>query len=883
MTLQDASGLYYYADQADDNSWVVSAQVGRIYLKNLPKGWENMKLSWERDARYGGVFRSLSSSLEYCKDGRAILNKIATESTVEAYAKLTIWMWQPDFTYAEWYSCLIDFSTISSLSYPDKLQTEYSGTLKAGTLDGDLHMLLETRGGVQYNMPFWEYDSATSSFSTVAKFLAHTGIKLLYSSKYEGATVNGSPLHLVVNGFNQGIIGSQLHTIPAMTFRSETQANGATTFIGNQILTNDLITGNQGQYNNEGNYKLPGQSQPFTQRNNLIHNNLKVPVELNFKIEVAFSGTWSYNYPFFSGFRPNILFALFECTQIDGIDVITERSLARLDPIILAQWEIGGFNSSGSATYVPPTNTWTLRTGDVPHDEFVMNANPITLKPNHSYTFALLYDFSFLPASGVRVMPSGNTLDCTFSNLSVTLFSAYNGGAAAPVSAPQAPPNAFPCFTPAQVLDKLVKSLNSERTNNFGFPVIPSTTPYAGVSDYLEDTLILPGDNYDNVPRLTFFTSESALQNLPGQPFLSMSINDFFQSALSMWGCGMGIENDATTGDPTVIRIEPMAHFYDASTEIFDLQDNVSAPVTKELAFDLMCSTIEGGYGSQSLNNVYGVDSPHAPQSYNSPLKNANKKESLVNTIIANPYYEENSRQRQATSPLPVSAANSNGGTGSSGGNSAMVFEVGVAPAYELPDVINGITVSVATPDNIAYPTEAYGLQQYPTAQCTDPTAASAPYFKGYYYPDAMINNGITPRRNLMRNGAWLHGLFDGQESKFISFVKQYQMLFNGTAVEKPSISSNIDSGLLDEVGDIAVSDLAAKLFRPWIFNVTTKVPINAYALINNNPRGYIKFTYGSRTYKGFIMYVEQSGINSPVQLKLLAHPETTDADLRAI
>ena len=83
ITLQDISGNYYYADENNDGSYTVSTSLGVRYLKYLPKGWENIKLTWERDARYGGVFRSLSSSLEYSKDGRAILNKIATESTVK--------------------------------------------------------------------------------------------------------------------------------------------------------------------------------------------------------------------------------------------------------------------------------------------------------------------------------------------------------------------------------------------------------------------------------------------------------------------------------------------------------------------------------------------------------------------------------------------------------------------------------------------------------------------------------------------------------------------------------------------------------------------------------------------------------------------------------
>lgn len=881
ISLQDITGAYYYATENNDGSWTVST-ASLSYLKHLPKGWENMKLTWERDARYGGVFRSLSSSLEYSLDGRAILNKIATESTVEAYAKMTIWKWQPDYTYTEWYSCLIDFSDIKSMSYPDTFRQEYQGMLTAGTLDGGLYMLLETRSGVQYNMPYWEYDETTGVFTTSAKFLAHTGIKLLYSSRYEGATVNGSPLHLTINGWNQGVLANELHTIPAMTFSSETQANGATTFIGNQILTNFLRTSNQGQYNNERGFAGAGDSRPFTQGNNLIKNNLNVNVELNFKIEVAFTGTMTFNYAVFTGFRPYLLFALLPCTQVDGLDHVRRTSLSRYSPIILAQWEIGGWTGTGSDTYTPPTNTFTLRTGEATHDGFTMNTDPIVLEPNTSYTLALLYDFSSLPTTTIHVMPPGNFIDLTFTNLSITLFSAYNGGAGSPVAAPQAPPNAFPCFQPAQVLDKLAKCLNSTETNTFGFPIIPSGTTYTGVSDYLEDTLTLPADNYDNVPGLTFMTSESGLQNLPGQPFLSMSINDFFQGAFSTWGCGLGIEND-TSGNPTILRTEPMEYFYDADTQIFDLEDNVSSPVTKELAYDLLCGSIDAGYGSQSLNNVYGVDSPHSQQVYNSPLRNVTKREGMVNPLIANPYYEENRRFQQATSPLPVSAINSNGGTGSSGSNSAMLFEVGIAPPYVLPDTINGVTVSIYTPDNVLYPTIAYGLQQYPTAQSTDPTASTAPYFKGYFYPDTAINNGITPRRNLMRNGRFLRSLFDGQDSKFISFVKQYQMLFNGTATEKPSVSSNIDSGLLEEVSDISVADLGDKLFRPWIFNVTTKVPINAYQLINSNPRGYIKFTYGNRIYKGFIMYVEQSGLNAPVSLKLLAHPDTTDADLMAI
>ena len=123
----------------------------------------------------------------------------------------------------------------------------------------------------------------------------------------------------------------------------------------------------------------------------------------------------------------------------------------------------------------------------------------------------------------------------------------------------------------------------------------------------------------------------------------------------------------------------------------------------------------------------------------------------------------------------------------------------------------------------------------------------------------------------------------DGSESGYLAIKKQYQMQFNGTAIELPGIATNFYSGAVNEIADIPISSLGNKIFRPYLFRFTSRYAFNAYQLINENPRGYIQFTWGGTVYKGFIWKISYKVNQGTTDFALIAHPDTTNDDLLKI
>lgn len=106
-----------------------------------------------------------------------------------------------------------------------------------------------------------------------------------------------------------------------------------------------------------------------------------------------------------------------------------------------------------------------------------------------------------------------------------------------------------------------------------------------------------------------------------------------------------------------------------------------------------------------------------------------------------------------------------------------------------------------------------------------------------------LFNLDITPKQMLLAHGPWLRSLSYKQDNRNIQFQ---------TAYKTATLQINYPSGVVDEDASETILSLGNRLFLPFIFKFTTRVPDNIIPLMEANPRGYITFTYDGLTWKGF-------------------------------
>lgn len=698
--------------------------------------------------------------------------------------------------------------------------------INTNTLDSKIYELLKANSNSAKNIPLWEYVSG--AWNHTGSFAYHDGIKLLFSSTWIGAPKDTNHVKYQIGTWDSGNHGPSegVHTIPALDQQNIVQNNGTTTYIGNDILEPVLLVGKQGQYSNE--VSFTDGSKPY--ENYLFKNTLETAVNLNVELSAVFEidpSTGNY-IDWTGGSDRTLTFCLFEVDENNNAAMPIYTYISLYDLILIG----------------PPPAT--------PPFIILNTVTNVTFNPGKTYVFGIVQDF--YPAGGT----GANTLTFFLSKLEVRFISYFNNGTSAPAPAPMWSPTTIAGFKPSDLWAKLVQAIDSTTTNAFGFPDIIGA--YTGVSTFLASTPP-PEDNYGLIPSQILLASQNSVRNIQGQQYVTASIADFFTTWFNMAGCGLGIEGDT-------LRIERLEYFFDASTQIMDLGTNISG-FTIEPFIQGRFNNINCGYSEPETNNDFGVDEYNMPAKYRLPLNKLPKVKDLsITTVTAG--QNEIEKIRQQTNDAIQSNPS--------------------APSNMVILQLDSTTVSGETqqPDGTPESVIAYNLLKYPTAQSTDPTAATAPYIKGLYFPDTAINVNLFPAKNLLRLGRFLRSMLDQLDSSVISYCNQYQMNYNdpSTVLTLPGISTNIYGQTVNSVADIPVSSLDAKLFRPYLLKFTATYPESMYAIINSNPRGYIRFAYiddnGQQVeFKGFIWSVTQEvGNNSATNFELLCHPDVSDAAL---
>ena len=877
MSIQDINGNYYTAGLSLDGTYTVTTTPTQTFLPTIPKGWDDMKIVYQRDSQTLGIFRSSndesSGSYQFAKEARAIIQFIRRTQGVKGYGLLTTWILDyaninPALvSYLVFYASNLDFTT-----YKDSHQEQL---LSIDTLDSGLSRDYMAYKSTVYNMPIWQPDGL-GGWVTDASFVVHDGIKLLYSSTYNSSASPDNPLiynnggAAAIGGFNRGRHGTSpttagFHTIVNLAPYNIVANNGTTTNIGNDILQPFLIQGTQqnsanGGYPGEEFFAGANNSRSYTSGNNSLKNLLPnsgitsgtINVNLNVSATIL-PGTAIFNTD--SPTAPFLGFVLFE---------IAPNDICTPDPI------------TGEFSYIPIYRQPLLPLLGISTPTIINQTSAATLNYDRAYLFALVYDDLTNPRNQNDYIQT-----LKFSNLQFSISSLFDWGASGePIPAPSFPPSVFPAFRLHQVLEKLVPYLATTNTDGYGFP-LPVTTPYTGVSTFLNNPAQPP--IADLVPYQVMLSSSYCIHDLQGQSYLSISLDQLADFCKKQCGTGLGRSGNT-------IRIENLEFFFDSSTMILDLGYDVFGFEETEL-IDGLGANLKLGYTAQDLNSDFGTDIINTALFFNTPLSEIPGTMDFTETgIITEIYAIEKDRARIVNQPVGATYDPASPSTD----NQTYAF-------YTLP---NQTQILPAAGGNPNYPNLieydpsnnpvnvfAYQLTQrngvnLPAAQSLDPTAAAAPYIFGTRYPDSVYNIELSPCRALQRaTGKYLHSIFDTVlDSFYLTFRDVYQMQFNNTVSGLSGIESNLVTGganpVTTEFKDIKIGTLPAPLFRPVIYTVTSKYPVNLYNILDTNPNGYIRFWsknengFGYTERKMFLMKAEQAANGSATVFTGYATPD---------
>lgn len=855
MSIQDANGNYYYAELNPDASWLVSVSATPYYIV-LPDGWDTIQIVWERDPETIGIWRSSTEegNYKFSMDGRAIIQHIEAAQGIRGYGLLTIYQWQPDFTYAKFYPSELDFNTYKS--------DEQNELLEISTLDSGLRRDYMAYKDSAINIPFWkllpgivpEWVPYNDGNPLQNVWVQHNGLKLIYNSTFISGATTAYPLTFLditgIHGFNHGKHEASgpndgRHTLFNLSQLDQRQNNGATSFIGNTILSQQLLTGNQtvgiNQPINERNFGGVNDSQPYTRNNYSLKNAL--PVAPNtFQMNAVASGTFTgATITYTNNGNPCFIsFVLFEIGTVLDFGVqfdTTEGNPAIANYTYQTIYQID-LPATGSPYTLPNVNFNNYA-----------SPSPVNINPSMVYVIGIIYDegpsFGGLSGDG-----SKNVFLPPLSALQFSLLSLSDGGISGiPIPAPQLNSSVFAGYRGFQMLEMLTPLLASTNTDLSGFPVPVVPAVYSGRSDWLSSS-VSTADS-DTKPFQVVFSSMYSLHSLVGQSYISMSISQLYGFWKKQFGVGMSIENDIS-GNPTVLRMEPYIYYFpdgdNLANMIIDLGYNVAGLTLENAGQELgIAANLKTGYqdDSDTLNSNGGADVFCGENYWNTPVANIPGTIDLEETdILVEQTAIELARAQQATQPIGQSYNPASPSTD----NQALAV-------YCMPT--NFDLNHAVDPGNNVVPINPYLVEQFdgvmnPAAQSNDPLAITNPYIANLNYPDTAINLKLAPGRIFHRYvGNYLHSLLAKMDTLNLIYRKQSVMQYNNVALGLTGITQKLSflSQTIKEMQDVVIGDLPDPLFQPVIVNITAGYLVNMWQVMNNNPNGFVRFFWKNEGY----------------------------------
>lgn len=311
------------------------------------------------------------------------------------------------------------------------------------------------------------------------------------------------------------------------------------------------------------------------------------------------------------------------------------------------------------------------------------------------------------------------------------------------------------------------------------------------------------------------FTSGNGIREIPGAK-IQISLKQLFQTFESIDDGGLGIENE-------VVRLELKSYFFRNSQIV-----NVG-PVSKcriKCAEQFMAIGAEVGYDDGNTDETNGLKEYNSGQEWQWPITRVQNKKNWVSDARADQYGIE--KIRKDYNVLKIKGTND-----TSSDNDTFMID-----CYLDGDIYRPVLGS-----------------SYQSVTGLPEAVAAAAY-----------NLRITPKKNLLRHGAYLRGVLDKMDSYYINFA---------SAEKNAELKTVLDSVGVKENENILVASLPDKYFIPHIAKISCKLPFSAQAMFDALPFGYIAFKWKGVTLKGFILEASiDIARNSEQELELLLTPD---------
>lgn len=144
---------------------------------------------------------------------------------------------------------------------------------------------------------------------------------------------------------------------------------------------------------------------------------------------------------------------------------------------------------------------------------------------------------------------------------------------------------------------------------------------------------------------------------------------------------------------------------------------------------------------------------------------------------------------------------------------------------------------------------------------------ADLDYVTGIPNPDTAINLRLSPKNNMIRSGSFLSVGLKGYDDTNMVFA---------SSDRNADLITQIDGKIVAEKQPIAVMALGKRLFLPYIGKVKAALPVGAWALIDANRYGYMKWKFEGNDYRGFLKEGDTDlAQNSEREFNLYLHADT--------
>lgn len=287
-------------------------------------------------------------------------------------------------------------------------------------------------------------------------------------------------------------------------------------------------------------------------------------------------------------------------------------------------------------------------------------------------------------------------------------------------------------------------------------------------------------------------TSGDAIRQFQNAAIVT-SFNDFFTSINAVLSVGIGIVNNRL-----VLEHKSFFASYNNPISLGECKD-----LKVSVATEIMFNTVKVGYPVQEYEDVNGRYEFNNTHTYSTPHTRITKELDLTSVYRADSYGIEFTR------------INLEGKTSTDDKSDSDNFFVHVK-------------AKPATGTFVVF--EYYDLERSLNASAT-----------GLPETQTIFNLWLSPKRNLLRNGAYIRSCFYKQDGEKIKFQ----------ATQK---ASTLVCGGITESTDVEIGDLDAPLFQPILMEFENKNPVNILDLLKADPGACFHFTNEGVNYNGLTM-----------------------------